>query len=104
MITAVRDVPPNVAVTVTGPLAVNAPAVAVKLPVNCPACRVTESGTVTLALSSDSVTVALDESAPESVTVQVDVPPAFNIGGVHDSELMVGVVVPPVVWSGWGYG
>ena len=60
------------------------PAVAVKLPVTAPAAIVTEAGTVKLALSSDTVTVAPPAGAPlVNVTVHVVAWPDPRLTGIQ---------------------
>lgn len=53
----------------------------------CPVGTVTDPGTETLALLSESVTVALAAAAAVKLTVQVDVPAALKVFGEHDREL-----------------
>ena len=52
-----------------------------------PEFTVTLAGTVTFALSSDSVTVKLVAAACVSVTVQVELPGAFTVAGLQLTEL-----------------
>ena len=56
-----------------------------------PAATVTETGTVSAELLSETVTIEPPEgAAPESVTVQVDVPPEATVVGEHCSAETVG--------------
>ncbi len=75
------------AVSVTVVVDVTAAAVAVKLAAVLPAATVTELGVVTDELLSEIVTVAPPVgAAPDSVTVQVDVPAPVMAAGVQLNE------------------
>jgi hypothetical protein len=97
VIDAVFELPFNAAVTVAVWFAVTVPAVAVKLPVEAPAPTVTEAGTVSVLLLSDSATDVFTAATPESVTVQPDVAPEATVAGVHCSPETVSAVDPTVV-------
>ena len=61
-----------------------------KVPVVAPAATVTDAGVVRYVLLSDSVTLAPPVgAAPDSVTVQIDVPPDVTLVGEHTSEEIV---------------
>ena len=60
---------------------VTAAAVAVKVPLFCPAPMLMLPGTVTLALLLDNVIVRALEAVPVSVTLQSEVPGAFTMAG-----------------------
>ena len=88
---AVFDVPLNVAVNtgeVTAPTALAA--VAVKVALVAPVPIVTDPGTVTAALPLDRLTTVLPIAAPDSVTVQVELPGAVNAPGLQARLLSVG--------------
>jgi hypothetical protein len=82
-------------------LEVTVPAVAVKLPVVEPAATVTEAGTVSAALLSETATEVLAAGAPpDNVTVQVDVAPDAIEAGEHcsnDTVIASGVIVTEAV-------
>jgi hypothetical protein len=64
----------------------------VKLAAVDPAATVTETGTVSAELLSETVTTEPpDGAAPESVTVQIDVPPEATVVGEHCSAETVGI-------------
>ena len=66
------------------------PAVTLNVPVVAPAATVTDAGVVRYELLSDSVTLAPPAgAAPDSATVQLDVPPDATIVGEHASEEIV---------------
>jgi hypothetical protein len=67
-------------------LELTVPAVAVKLPVVDPAATVTEAGTVSAALLSETATEVLAVGAADNVTVQVDVAPDAIEEGEHCSD------------------
>ncbi len=67
-------------------MAVNVPAVAVKLAVLAPAATLTEPGTVNAELLDDRLTVTLDAAAWFKATVQALVPPGLTVEGVHCRE------------------
>jgi hypothetical protein len=74
------------AVTVTDWLDATVPAVAVKLAVVEPAATVTEAGTVSAVLLSETATLEPPVGAAcDSVTVQVALPPETTVAGVHCS-------------------
>jgi len=102
LIAAVRDTLPSVAVTVALPLDVIVPAVAVNVAVVAPAPTVTDEGTVSSVLLSDTATaVPPAGAAPESVTVHVLLPDELRLAGEQLSEVRLGpanpgpVIVPP---------
>jgi len=76
------------------------PAVAVNVAVVAPARTVTEAGTVRLALLLESETDVLEATADVIVTVQLEVPPEFNVVGAQPTLLRAGGVttemLPPV--------
>ena len=89
----VFETPPELAVSVAVVADVTAATAAVNVPVVDPAATVMLEGTVTLALLLDSVT--LDPPAPAAdvrVTVQLDVPAAEKLDGLHVRLLAVGTV------------
>ena len=65
------------------------PAVAVKVAVVAPDATVTDAGTVSDALLSDSVTVVTAVAAFDSVTVQVLLAAEFRLVGEHVSDVSV---------------
>lgn len=84
---AVAEPPLSVAFTVTDWLEVTVPAVTVKLPVVTPAPNATDAGVVSAELLSDSVALNPPAgAAPDSVTVQVEVPPDIKLAGEQASE------------------
>jgi hypothetical protein len=85
------------AVTVAVWLDVTVPAVAVKLPVVDPAATVTEVGTVSAALLSETATEVLAVAAADNVTVHEDVPPDPIEAGEHWSPDTVGGAVVEIV-------
>jgi len=100
---AVFELPFSDAVTVAAWFAVTVPAVAVKLPVVAPAPTVTDVGTVSAVLLSDTATAVPPVGAAcEIVTVQLELPPEAIEVGVQVSPETVDtvdwptVMVPPV--------
>ena len=77
-------------------------AVTLNVPVVAPAAAVTDAGVVRYELLSDSVTLAPPAgAAPDSVTVQLDVPPDVTLVGEQDRPDTVGAaatteMLPPV--------
>lgn len=66
------------------PAALTVPAVALKVADVAPAATVTDAGTVTAELLLDKATAdPPDGAAPESVTVQVELPPDDRLAGEH---------------------
>ena len=101
---AVLELPFKAAVTVTVWLAVTVPALALKLPAVAPAATVTDVGTVSAVLLSDSVTALPPVgAAAERVTVHVELPPEAIVPGVHPNDVTIvvadGVTVTKVVFE-----
>jgi hypothetical protein len=87
---AVFELPLSDAVTVTEAFVLTVPAVAVKLAVAAPATTATEAGTASAELLSETATEAPPlGAAPESVTVQIEVPPEVTVAGEHDTAEIV---------------
>jgi hypothetical protein len=81
-------------------LELTVPAVAVKLPVVDPAATVTEAGTVSTALLSETATEVLAVGAADNVTLQVEVAPdAIEVGEHCSDETVIagGVIVTEAV-------
>src|SRR5687767_3618285 len=84
---AVLEVPAKDAVIVTTTFAVTVPAAAVKLAVVAPAATVSEAGTDTLVLLSETVTEEPPVGAAcERVTVHIELPPDTTVLGEHVNE------------------
>lgn len=97
---AVFEPPFKAAVTTAVVLAVTVPAVAVKVAEVVEAATLTEAGTVSIELLSESATAAPPEgAAPESVTVQVLVPADANVAGVQVSDETVTVADGVPAWN-----
>jgi hypothetical protein len=79
-------------------LAIEAPAVALKVPLVAPAATVTDAGTVSRVLLLASVTRLPPVGAAwDSVTVHVLTPLAFNDAGVHVTGRRVGTTIDPLL-------
>jgi hypothetical protein len=76
-----------VAVSVTGPLAAPAAALAVKLALSAPAGTLTEDGTTTALLLLDRVTAVPPELVCGIPTVQAIEPPGATLAGLHCNEV-----------------
>ena len=83
----VLELPASVAVIVITALADPVAAAAVKLAVVAPAATVTEAGTDTLVLLSETATEEPPAGAAfDSVTVHVEIPPDTTVFGEHANE------------------
>ena len=80
------ETPEALAVMVANCVAEGEPAVAVKVALEAPEATVTETGTVRALLFEDRETVKELEAAAVRLTVQVALPPAARVAGLHESE------------------
>jgi hypothetical protein len=81
----------RVAVTTAVEAEAMVPAVAVKVPLDAPDATVAETGTVRLALSSDTATVVIPDEAPLRVTVHVALAADNRVVGEQTRDEMVRV-------------
>jgi hypothetical protein len=86
---AVFDMPLKVAVTVAVCMVLTVAAVAEKIAWDVDANTVTDAGTVSMVLLSESATARLAGAAELSVMVQVPLAPAGKVAGAHTSDVSV---------------